>query len=61
METIKQQIEVLSTADVCKILGVERTALWRYCKYSGLKKHKPKNGRGYFLRHELEEWIIKNL
>ena len=28
---------------------------------NNLKKHTPKNRRGYFLRHEVEEWLLKNL
>ena len=50
----------MSTSEVCEMLRVERTALWRYCEYSGLKKHTPKKGRCYFLKHEVEEWLLNN-
>ena len=43
-------------ADVCALLKISETTLWRHCKYDGLRKIKM-GGAVRFRKSVLEKWI----
>jgi len=49
--------EILSQVEVCMMLGITRTSLWRYTTTRGLPVHKPQNARPFYFKTEVLNWL----
>lgn len=49
--------EILRAIEVCKLLGVCRRTLINYKNRSGLPFHQIANGRPFYLKEEILEWV----
>jgi len=52
-----KKYEILSQVEVCAMLGITRTSLWRYTKTRGLPVHKPQGARPFYLKTEVLNWL----
>lgn len=54
------QKEYLTASEAAQFLGVSPVTIWRYVKRSNLPNHKPKDGRSYYIKSELINWLKNN-
>lgn len=51
--------ELLDNQDLCNLLGVTKRTLQRYRQKNLLKYHMINNGKAYYLKSELPEFLLK--
>ncbi|MFP7656131.1 helix-turn-helix domain-containing protein [Chryseobacterium proteolyticum] len=56
---IKQPTEYLTRDEVCKMLKIDKTTLWRWTKEKKIPSYGIGN-RVYFIREEVDQVLLKN-
>lgn len=58
-KNIMEEDELLDNQDLCHLLGVTKRTLQRYRQKKLLKYHMIDNGKAYYLKSELPEFLLK--
>lgn len=49
--------EILCGNDVCVLLDIGLSTLWRWRKYNNFPSHKDKDSKRYYKKSEIIEWL----
>ena len=52
--------EILSVPEACEFLNIKKSTLYKLTHYRRLPYYRPTGGRLYFLRADLEAWMLQN-
>ncbi len=52
--------KILSVEEACILLSFKKSYLYKLTSKNQIPFYKPNNKRIYFLRSELQEWLLKN-
>lgn len=52
-----RKYEILCAAEVCQLIGVSRSTLWRYTKTLGMPYCKKKGSRPFYFKSEVLAWL----
>ena len=55
-----QNLEFISFKEVQKLLGVSKSTLYKLTSAKEVPHYKPTRGKLYFLKSEIEAWIMLN-
>ncbi|MGI6572409.1 MAG: helix-turn-helix domain-containing protein [Fermentimonas sp.] len=52
--------EILTFREALQLLGVSKSFLYKLTSSRSIRFYKPNNGKLYFKRKDLEEWMLQN-
>lgn len=52
-----KKYEILNQVDVCILLDISRTTLWRYVNCRGLPHHKKRGSEPFYFKSEILDWL----
>jgi excisionase family DNA binding protein len=50
--------EIMSSGQACEFLGISKSSLYKLTSGRSINFFKPNRGRVYFLKSDLENWIL---
>lgn len=59
-ESILQRKEVLTVEEAVKYMGISKPTLYKLTSERKIPFYKPTEGKNYFKRTELNEWLLSN-